>query len=399
MRNFNSGAVLEIISSVYHFISAFFVLFFGVVVTIKFGRFFLIRDIESVFLYVWHSLFSLFYLYFVLSSGGDAIKYFNSGLFWDGDIAVGTAAVDAISALLVSGMGMSILGVFLVFNIFGQIGLLAFWGSLKHAVSGKVWWVRYLAVVFVLLPSVSFWSSALGKDAISFMAVGLALWSSLNLSKRGVMMTSSIFVMFLVRPHMAGIMVLAVASASLLDGKTPILRKFFLVFVASGVASVLVPFALDYAGIGEVVDAETVTDYIDKRQTYNMDGGGGVDIASMSLPVKMFTYLFRPFIFEARNAFSLAAGADNIILLFLFVVGGFSMFRGKKSGLNENRTFMWAYSLGSWLILAMTTANLGIALRQKWMFVPMLVFLLISVIGRSRVPVEPGQVSLERGRR
>jgi hypothetical protein len=45
---------------------------------------------------------------------------------------------------------------------------------------------------------------------------------------------------------------------------------------------------------------------------------------------------------------------------------------------------MWVYVFGSWLILAMTTANMGIALRQKWMFAPMLIFLLISVIGRRR---------------
>ena len=161
----------------------------------------------------------------------------------------------------------------------------------------------------------------------------------------------------------------------------------------------LVPFALRYTGVGEVVDVESLTTYIDKRQSYNTEGGGGIDIASMSLPMQLFSYLFRPVIFEARNVFALAASLDNLLLLGLFVVGGFALLRGGKSGLSENRTFMWAYALGSWLVLAMTTANLGIALRQKWMFVPMLIFLLISVIGRSRVPVEPGQASLERGRR
>jgi len=32
-------------------------------------------------------------------------------------------------------------------------------------------------------------------------------------------------------------------------------------------------------------------------------------------------------------------------------------------------------------MLATTTANLGIAMRQKWMFLPCLIFLLLSVIG------------------
>ena len=32
----------------------------------------------------------------------------------------------------------------------------------------------------------------------------------------------------------------------------------------------------------------------------------------------------------------------------------------------------------------MTTANLGIAARQKWMFTPVLIYLLMSVMGRPR---------------
>jgi hypothetical protein len=32
----------------------------------------------------------------------------------------------------------------------------------------------------------------------------------------------------------------------------------------------------------------------------------------------------------------------------------------------------------------LTTANLGISVRQKWMFAPMLIFLFISFIGRPR---------------
>lgn len=38
-----------------------------------------------------------------------------------------------------------------------------------------------------------------------------------------------------------------------------------------------------------------------------------------------------------------------------------------------------------WLIFATTTANLGIAVRQKWMFAPMLIFLLLSVTGIRKV--------------
>ena len=375
---------MEIVSSIYHVFMALVIFFAGALISVAAGRSFGIYTTKSLILYTWHTAFSLLYCWYVLNSGGDSISYFLDGQSWSGRFSVGTDAVSAISALLVSGLGLSILGTFLVFNVFGQIGLLAFWGSLKQATIGKALPIRALVTLIIFLPSVSFWTSALGKDALSFMATGLALWSSLKLSKRGLLMAFSILLMLMVRPHMAGIMVLAVTAASLMDSRASIIKKLVLGLFASGASAALIPFALRYAGVGELVSVEVLSEYIDQRQKYNTEGGGGVDIASMSLPMQMFTYLFRPMLFEARNLFSLAAAVDNSILLLLFLFGFYSLLHGRKSGLGENRVFMWVYVFGSWLILAMTTANMGIALRQKWMFVPMLIFLLISVIGRRR---------------
>ena len=141
--------------------------------------------------------------------------------------------------------------------------------------------------------------------------------------------------------------------------------------------------------------------YIEGRQGHNLKGGGAVDISSMSPPVQMFTYLFRPTLIEARNLVSLAAALDNTILLFLFVAGGWAILKKPLPPhlLTHNRMFLWIYSFCAWLILAMTTANLGIALRQKWMFAPMLIFLLISVIGRSRYPAESVAPAIEGSNR
>jgi len=100
----------------------------------------------------------------------------------------------------------------------------------------------------------------------------------------------------------------------------------------------------------------------------------------MSLPVQMFTYLFRPLPFEARSVTQLLASLDNMLLLYLLFVGFKARAKIKKLQFNGNRVFMWCYVGISWVILSMTTANLGIAMRQKWMFVPILIFLLISFL-------------------
>ncbi|MEO6959747.1 MAG: hypothetical protein ABI228_04690, partial [Burkholderiaceae bacterium] len=124
--------------------------------------------------------------------------------------------------------------------------------------------------------------------------------------------------------------------------------------------------------------------YIEQRQQYNQGGGAGFDLAAMSPPAQLFTYLFRPLPFEARSIFALAASLDNTILLLLFIAGGWNILKRHKPTGAGNRSFMWLYSLLAWSLLAVTTANLGISLRQKWMFAPMMIFLLISLIGKPR---------------
>lgn len=151
--------------------------------------------------------------------------------------------------------------------------------------------------------------------------------------------------------------------------------------------AIAVPFSLQYAGLGESGQEVDFQDYVEKRQGYNQDGGGGIDISAMSPPMQLFTYVFRPLPFEAHSGAALAASFENIVLFMVFALGVFGFFNYRKNSIidpRENRIFMWIYCLSAWVILGVTTANLGISVRQKWMFVPMLVFLLISMMAKRK---------------
>ncbi len=375
---------MKIVSTPIDIFTALLIFVIGGLLLLNIGRQFKTALSHCALLYVWHTLFCFTYLWYVLNYGGDALEYYTKASTGNLKFDYGTAAVNYLTAIIVQPLALSLLGTFLVFNIFGTIGLLAFDSCLRTATQDKSKKIRRLAAWIVLLPSISFWSSAIGKDALSFMAAGLALWSALNLRRRTTVMVLAIAVMLLVRPHMAGMMVLGLTVASLLDPTAPVGKRLILGMIAAAISGTLIPFALNYAGVGEQANAEDVTDYIQSRQTYNLEGGGAVDIASMSLPEKMVTYVFRPFIFEAKNFTSLFSAIENLILVYLFYAWIRSMLRGQKITQQANRAFMWTYSIMAWTVLALTTANLGIAMRQKWMFMPMLMFLLISAIGRKK---------------
>jgi hypothetical protein len=364
-------------------------------------KYFRVSLSRTMALYLWHTLFSLVFLAYVINFGGDAVMYFRSSLSDDLGFDFGTLAVRYILSFLSQDLGFSFLGCSLTFHFIGFIGLLAFDGALRDVTWDKSRNIRLLASMIVFLPSVSFWSSGLGKDSLSFCAMGLTLWAALSLKRRWWLLIIALLIMLLVRPHMAGMLGLGLAGSFVLQRGIPLPQRVVLGGVALSAALFLVPLGLNYAGVGEDAGVDDVMQYIEGRQDHNLKGGGAVDISGMSPPVQMFTYLFRPTLIEVRNVFSLAAALDNTILLFLFIAGGWALFKKPLPAhlLAHNRMFLWVYSLGAWLILAMTTANLGIALRQKWMFAPMLIFLLISVIGRSRLSPESEQASLEPGKR
>lgn len=369
-------------SSAFQLITAFVAFIVGLFVVLSIRKYFESNLRRVSLLYIWHTILCMVYFWYMFYKGGDSIGYFTRASFYgfDNEFGLGTAGVTYLTTYLVQIFGLSFLGCFLVFNIFGSIGLIAFDSTLKHATQKSSRHLKLLASVIVFLPSVSFWSSAVGKDSISFMSACLALWAALNFKKRIILFIVAVLAMLLVRPHIAAAMVAAYALAFIFDQRISIIQRLFIGSIAIVSSAVVVPLAMQYAGLGDAQNAADIEAYIEQRQGHNLEGGSSVDISSMSLPMQMFTYLFRPLPFEANNIFALAASVDNIILLFLFILGANAILKKSKPSIESNRAFLWLYAIIVLFILSTTTANLGIAMRQKWMFAPILIFLLISVI-------------------
>ena len=226
----------------------------------------------------------------------------------------------------------------------------------------------------------NFWTSAIGKDSIAFMSTGLLLWASIDLRRHNVLLLFAFACMLIVRPHIALIMIIAFAL-SLLITKTlsPFKRIFFIICSVIGMTAIM-PVVLQYVGFGEVFSAELVQDFVTIRQTYNIEGfGGGINISSMPFILKLFTYCFRPLPYEAHNLLSFLSSLDNLILLMVFTLSLFSAVfsKGKIFSLSdskENRWFLLFFALGAMVSSSFITANLGISVRQKWMFMPILLY-------------------------
>lgn len=363
--------------SAWEVVSAFIVFILGAV-------YFIQRPIKSIsantsiLIYLWHTLFCVFYAWFTLYNTADAPAYFRRSLEPQIAYGVGTQGVDAFTAILTQGFHLSYIGAFLVFNILGAIGLAAFAGALRDTLANKSLRVRWMSVLLVFLPGVSFWSVAIGKDAPAFMATGLLCWAALNLSKRWILILISIAIYAIVRPHVVAIVLLALVLAIVCSGQLSPAKKAMIVVVLAAPIVFGVQVAMSSTGLGSTfADVQGLVDY---RQSVNLDGGGAVDISSMILPLQMFVYGFGPLFIGAGGLMGYVASVENafLLLVVLFAVG--SIRRGKTSLPETAKWFYLFFALALWIIFATTTANLGIALRQKWMFMPMMLIFCLSYL-------------------
>tara|TARA_B110000285_G_scaffold1966_1_gene2070 strand:- start:2349 stop:3518 length:1170 start_codon:yes stop_codon:yes gene_type:complete len=362
------------------------VFLFGCFLIFMFASAFKATKARALGLYIWHSIFSLVYAFISLSKGADTTTYY---ILSKGNLAnfdLGTQAIIHFTAFFSNNLALSYLGVFMVFNILGSVGLLAVDASLRHVTENKSSFVKFLALIAVLLPSMNFWTGAIGKDSIAYMSTGLLLWASIDFKRNYSLIFIAFIFMFLVRPHIAGIMAFAFTFSLLVTKVSPFKRFVFLIISLIGI-TVITPIVFQYAGADQVTSVESLQDFIDKRQGYNQMGGGSIDISSMSIFLKMFTFSFRPLPYEAFSLLSFISSIDNLILLVFFILSILSVLFSKRKKFSlslshptENRWFLLIFSLGVMITSSLITSNLGISVRQKWMYMPILIYFIFLIM-------------------
>lgn len=322
----------------------------------------------------YHTLFSFIYYLYVASEGGDANGYYLHALDAYAEWEPGTKFVTSFTSLLAHNLGLGKLNVFLIYNLMGVVGLLILAHLVLLLAPRRM---RQIALMIVLLPGLSFWSSAIGKDAPAFLAACLALYAFLDIKRRAPLFALAVALMFAVRPHMAATLLIAACLSLLFSSGLRLAAKAVLIPATATALFFSSGAVIEYVGLDEL-SQEAADEYVDGRAGLNQQGGGAVDIRELSMPAKLFTYLFRPLFFDARGLTGLISSAENLVLLGLILLGWRGLMRMGAKVSHPFVGFATVYFLWGWVMFALTTANLGIAVRQKTMILPALLVLLAA---------------------
>ena len=367
--------------------------------------------------------------------GTDASRYHNfavesAGEVWSGDQSVievvpsgtGTAFLEHFTAFVYTLTGSSRLGGFITFAFLGFLGLAFFVKAAAIAVPGLA--LRKYAWFVVAFPSVVYWPSSIGKDAVVMFGLGVGTFGIAVMLSRGSWFGAVIFVgsglglAGFVRPHMAGVWLAAAVPALILAfilggrskaivGKRKTPNRFTVILIVglaavalSGVGSITTRF-LDPGS--EETGTSNFSDIIAETQRISGKRGSTFEPPSISSPAS-WPYaaartLTRPLPIEARGIAQLLSAAELVALGGIYVVS-WRRLRNLPAMLFTNPYVAFAMTalfLGG--LAYSSFANLGILARQKSLLFPFMLLAPCLPMWQRRKPDGPLDASAAGSRR
>lgn len=349
------------------------------------------NDLKNLWYY--HLLFGFAFMFYTSNFGGDALKYWSKYGYHLGNTiqdylrgGEGTAFIHLLNYPFVHIMELSYFTGTVIYSFVGFLGLLFFYLSANDLIKAdvRIYGINLFPEVF-FLPNLHFWSAGVGKDTLSFFCIGLLLYSSMRPKVRFTGILLSLYLLYNIRPHMAVFLLVAFGLGALIDGKLKKSYKVVLSLCFVVAAVLLFDNVMNYIKLDEV-SAQSIEQYSDKRVTLLSQGntGSSVDVTSYPLPLKVFTFLYRPLFFDAHNVTSLLASLENVMLLLLtYLLIKSKPYASFKLAPYQIKALMLFIIIGS-IAFSSTMGNTGIMMRMKNMFTPALLIFILHTLSNRR---------------
>lgn len=324
-------------------------------------------------------------MFYVQANGGDALVYWRKT-----DLTLteylergqGTAFMHAFNYAFVNVLDLSFFTGSMIYTFVGFLGVMFFYLSTKQIVTTNVKVFGYPLFPYIFfLPNLHFWSSGIGKDSLMFFCIGLFVYSVLSPVRRSLGIAIALILSYNIRPHITIFLLASFGISFLFDRRLKPFHKALLSLCMIAVAAFIFDDVLRFLQI-EDLSTESVEQFSDTRVANLSTGrtGSSVDISSYPLPLKVFTFLFRPLFFDIHNAMGVFASIENAILLLLILkILNLKTIKLLKQASYQVKGVFLFFLIGS-VAFSTTMGNLGIMMRQKNMLVPGLLIFVFWVL-------------------
>lgn len=342
-------------------------------------------------LFFYHLFFAIVYYTYALFNPSDSKKYFErpqyDGWAWSDYFGTSTTFIDFLSYPFINFLGFNYEMMMLLYAYMGFLGFVYAYLFFRENIPVKIEVFKVdLLILLLFLPNMHFWTASLGKGAPIFLGLMMYAYAIKDAKSRWMTLAISSVLIYFIRPHVF----LFVAVGTILGymtGREQIsLSRKLLITTVMIVGLVLAKDTiLQMAGLdgsGDIV--QEFESFSETRSSELSKSTSGVDMASYPLPLKLFTFWFRPLFFDAPGLLGIIVSFENLIYLLLFFKilkkDFISFIRKSPISVKMSLTVFFLSSLA----LTFVMSNLGIIMRQKSMVMYFLFFVIFYYLAQKK---------------
>lgn len=321
----------------------------------------------------------------------------------------GTAFVRMINGLVYTVSPMSRIAGCLVFAFLAYIGTLLFWRAFKIAMPhlddrAYLFWL-------LLLPSLLYWPSSIGKEAFLTLCIGAASYGVANLLHQSILRGAFTLVpgfmgVIQVRPHLGLVIFGGLAVATLLRKATRPVASVILAGVVVVVGMFAVSRAASFFGLS-TFSYDSISETLVDANERTEQGGSAFSPVSFGSnpPLAAVTVLYRPLPIESGSVLELFTSVESFVLFMLAFSRRQELWAAVKSARTHPYTVYAIVSIFLFIVVFSVIGNFAILARQRTLIMPLYLSLMMlpkpaGAPTRTRTAIGEVPVGLdgERGR-
>jgi hypothetical protein len=270
--------------------------------------------------YLAHAAAALFYYNLVKNGVADSALYYYDPLrTYEEGFGFNTAFIIYLVQLPKSLFGGTYLDYFFVFQAAGFLGLCLLMRTIEEIYAEVDTPQPVYTYLLLFMPSLHYWTSAIGKDSLFFLGICLSIWAAMQYKQRLIALSGGLLLMLAVRPHIAVIAAGAFAMAVMVDRRTRLIIKLplFLLSIAGAafaVVSVWSTFRIDLTNV------DALSEMMAGREAFAGSEDAGRTAVNAGYPIRLLSLLFRPFFFDGGGALGLIVSFENLLFLVIVVL-------------------------------------------------------------------------------
>lgn len=326
-------------------------------------------------LFAYHFMFFCIYYAYTFFNRSDSGAYFNRTALgdksWSETFGTSTTFIDFLAYPFINYLHFNYEMMMILFAWLGYLGFVYAYLFFRENIPVKLKVFKSMDLLNLILffPNMHFWTSSLGKGSAIFLGLMMFAYSIKNPKERLITLIIGSLLIYYIRPHV--FLFIAVGTVlGYMSGKEKVSlgKKVFIYIVLIGGLLLVQDTILGVVGLESSDDlVGGFEDFSDNRSASLSNSGSGVDMSSYPLPVKLFTFWFRPLFFDAPGILGLITSVENLIYLLLFIkILNLDFIRFIRNSNIMVKMSLVVFFLSSFA-MTFIMSNLGIIMRQKSM--------------------------------